>query len=135
MFKNLNKYRDAGLLLLRLGIGAVFIFVHGIPKLSGGAETWHATGQAMSVVGINFGFTIWGLLAALTETLGGVLLIIGFVFRPVLVLMLILMLIATFMQLTAGEPMGPVVSHPLKMAILFFCWMLIGPGKYSIDGK
>ncbi|HCA99259.1 MAG TPA: DoxX family protein, partial [Porphyromonadaceae bacterium] len=34
---------QAGLLLLRVGIG-VSIFFHGLPKITGGPETWTAIG-------------------------------------------------------------------------------------------
>ena len=33
----LDKYRDIGLLFLRIGIGVMFI-MHGLPKLIGGPE-------------------------------------------------------------------------------------------------
>ena len=35
----LDKYRDIGLLFLRIGIGVMFI-MHGLPKLIGGPEKW-----------------------------------------------------------------------------------------------
>ncbi len=34
-----NRSRDLGLLLLRLGIGAMIVSI-GWPKITGGAETW-----------------------------------------------------------------------------------------------
>lgn len=135
MLKGLTKYRDEGLLLLRIGIGLSYILLHGGPKLLGGPETWYQVGGAISSVGIEMGFVFWGLLAALAETLGGLLLIFGWFFRPALLLLLISMLVATLMQIDAGEDWASVVAHPLKMAILFFCWLFIGPGRMSIDGK
>ena len=35
----LDKHRDIGLLILRIGFGCLFLF-HGLPKLFGGPEKW-----------------------------------------------------------------------------------------------
>ena len=42
----LNKHRHTSLLVLRIGIGCMFLF-HGAPKLFGGAEKWAQVGVAM----------------------------------------------------------------------------------------
>ena len=55
MFLNfLGKYREGGLLFLRIGLGAIFL-MHGIPKLIGGPGTWRGLGKALGAVGIHFG--------------------------------------------------------------------------------
>src|SRR6185312_11051020 len=41
----LTKYRDFGLLLLRLGLGGMFVFVHGWPKIQAGAHQWKEIGS------------------------------------------------------------------------------------------
>ena len=43
----LDRFRDTGLLVLRVGIGVMFM-VHGYPKLAGGAEKWAMLGGALS---------------------------------------------------------------------------------------
>ena len=58
LFHKLNKYRDAGLLILRIGIGILFIR-HGYVKLSGGPETWTGLGHALSALGIGFAPNLW----------------------------------------------------------------------------
>ena len=47
ILSSLERYRDFGLLLLRIGLGAMFIW-HGAPKLVGGPETWTRLGGAMA---------------------------------------------------------------------------------------
>lgn len=37
ILRSLDKYRDVGLLILRVGIGLMFM-IHGFPKLFGGPE-------------------------------------------------------------------------------------------------
>ena len=87
MFKSLSQYADLGLLLGRLGIGAIYI-VFGWQKLSGGQVAWTHIGHAMAYLGIGFMPNVWGLLAALAEFLGGILLVLGFLFRPAATLIL-----------------------------------------------
>ena len=59
-----NRYRfhDLGLLVLRIGLGVMFM-VHGFPKLAGGPEAWAGLGGVMGKVGVHFAPAAWGLLA------------------------------------------------------------------------
>ncbi|TDG37542.1 DoxX family protein [Pedobacter changchengzhani] len=133
LLERLNKYRNTGLLILRVGIGAMMI-VHGLPKIAGGVKTWTAIGGDMKVLGIDFLPAFWGFMAAATETFGGSLLVIGFLFRPVNLMLLFTMVIATLHHLKNGDGLL-VATHPIELGILFFSLVLIGPGKYSVDGK
>ncbi|KAA5547442.1 DoxX family protein [Adhaeribacter rhizoryzae] len=122
-----------GVLLLRLGIGISFI-CHGWPKLQAGPELWESLGGAMSFWGINFAPTLWGFIGSLAEFAGGLLLALGFLFRPTCVILVIQMIVATSSHLSQGQSFSE-YSHALEMAILFFCWLFIGPGKYSLDAR
>lgn len=54
MARQRNKMnRDAGILVLRLGFGIMFMF-HGFPKILGGTEEWEKAGADMHTLGINF---------------------------------------------------------------------------------
>ena len=129
----LNRYRDVGLLVLRLGLGAMFIF-HGAPKMFGGVETWGKLGMAMGTFGINFLPAFWGFLSAVAEFLGGILIILGLFFRPACMLLTINMIVATSMHLNRGDGLGG-ASHAIEDGIVFLSLILIGPGKYSLDEK
>ena len=127
----LSNYRDLGLLVLRAGIG-IMMTLHGWPKLAGGLPAWEKLGQAMSHVGINFFPGFWGFSCAMVETIGGVLLIIGFCFRPVTILLTLNFIVATvLLYKTSGVFLD--WSRPAEMLILFFSRIFIGAGKYSVD--
>src|SRR3984893_3888868 len=100
MFKSLSKHADLGLLIGRLGIGAIFI-VFGWHKLSGGQAVWTHYGHALASLGVNFMPTVWGLIAALSEFAGGILVVLGFLFRPaatVIALTMLVTFVSTFRE-------------------------------------
>lgn len=130
---NLGKYRNTGLLLLRIGLGAMFI-IHGFPKLAGGPSGWTGLGGNMKVIGIDFLPIFWGFMAAATETFGGFLLIVGLFFRPALILLIFTMIIAALVHFGKGDGLGG-ASHAIELGIVFFGLIFIGPGKYSVDKK
>jgi putative oxidoreductase len=133
LFSNLGKYKNTGLLIIRVGLGIMFMF-HGYPKLLGGTESWTAMGNAMKFTGISFYPAVWGLLAAVTETFGGVLILLGLAFRPASILLAVTMIVASIMHLKSGDGLGG-ASHAIEAAIVFIGLTFIGPGKYSVDKK
>ena len=61
---------DLGLFFLRIFPSFFLFYNHGLGKLNKGAESWAWLGEAaMPIVGINFGFVIFGFLAALSESI------------------------------------------------------------------
>jgi putative oxidoreductase len=122
---------DLALLLLRLGIGVSFVFVYGADKLFGGPEQWAGLGETMAVLGITFWPTVWGFLAALAEFGGGILLMLGLLFRPALTLLLATMAVAALGHISGQIDGGP--WHATEMATVFVALLLTGPGRYSLD--
>jgi putative oxidoreductase len=132
LFSNLGNYKNFGLLIIRVGLGIMFIY-HGLPKLLGGPHKWEGLGTATGYAGIHFLPLLWGLLSACTETFGGFLLILGLAFRPVCLLLVINLVIAalfTFGQSGLGD-----AAHAIEDAIMFAGLLFLGPGKYSVDKK
>lgn len=130
---SLGKYRNTGLLILRVGLGAMFM-VHGFPKISGGVEGWTGLGGSMKVIGIDFLPVFWGFMAAATETFGGFLLVLGIFFRPANILLVFTMIIAALVHFGQGDGLSG-ASHAIELGIVCFGLIFIGPGKYSIDKK
>lgn len=132
MWAFLSRNRDAGILVLRLGIGGFFVWAYGWPKLAGGVEKWENVGKAMSHLGIHFWPVVWGFLATLAESLGAFLVAIGLFFRPACLALVLTMIVAAVM-LASGKGGIREAGHPIELAVVFFSMMLIGPGKYSVD--
>lgn len=126
-----EKLIDLGLLILRVGIGVIFI-IHGLPKLIGGTGMWVQIGSALSIVGINFAPTFWGFMAAFAETIGGLFLIIGLFHRPIALMLIFTMIIALLTHVTAGDPFG-IYSNALKALVVFVSLLITGPGRLSLD--
>ena len=134
MLKLLTKYfSDTGLLLLRVGIGVMYIY-HGAPKIAGGPEKWERLGMAMTSLGIDFMPVFWGFMAASSEFFGAICLLLGLLFRPATFLMAMTMAVAATMHLTRGDGLTT-ASHAIENCILFISLFIIGPGKYAIDEK
>lgn len=123
---------DIGLLLIRLGTGICFIFIHGLAKLTGGPERWEGLGKSMENIGITFLPVVWGFLAAFAETFGALFLAAGFMFRTSSFMLGFTMFVAMMVELGRLDPWGR-VAHPMELMFVFFGLMLIGPGRYSID--
>jgi len=122
---------DIGLLVLRVGLGAMMLF-HGVPKLLGGPQKWEKLGGAMTHVGIDVWPTVWGFAAALTETLGAVLLAVGLLTRLNASLLLATMVVAAAMHLGKGDGVAG-ASHAIEDGIAFLTLLLAGGGRYSVD--
>ena len=133
MIKNfLNKYSDAGILFLRIGIGFSFIFVHGWGKIMGGTELWGKIGGSMANMGITFAPVFWEFMASISEFGGGILILLGLFTRPASAFMAFTMLVA-FMQHTSKLDPWNRAIYPMEMFAVFMALLFIGAGKYSID--
>jgi putative oxidoreductase len=129
-----------GLLVLRLGIGVMFIF-HSWQNLFDGPISWKSLGVAMAAIGISFWPTFWGFCAAATEFIGGACFAMGFAFRPACALLAFTMFVATMFHLHHGGGSVPttfaarlfIASHALEMCIVFVSLLIIGPGSIAMD--
>lgn len=132
---NWDRYRDFGLLLLRVGVGIMMI-AHGWPKIAAGPAMWGKIGQAMGALGINFAPTFWGFMAAFAESVGGLLLVLGLFFRPTLVFLMVpTMLVAMLMHKMVRHDPFNIWSHAATLGLVFIAMIFIGPGRYSLDAK
>ena len=126
----LAKYREFGLLLIRVSIGVLFIF-YTAPALMGGPSAWTHFGAGARNWGLHSNYQLWGFLGALAGCAGGVLLIFGLFFRLGVLLLLIL---------AVGHAIGVTKGASFRFALpsIEICFVLagilfVGPGKYSVD--
>ena len=131
--RNKVNYVHIGLLIIRIGLGVMFIY-HGLPKLMGGEKTWEQLGGATKYVGIEFWPVMWGFLSAVVETFGGFLLVLGLVFRPVCLLLVVNLAVAVALNFGKGEGMDG-AAHAIEDAVVFAGLFFTGPGRYSVDKK
>jgi putative oxidoreductase len=130
----LGKFKDLGLLIMRVGLGLSFCLIHGLPKMAGGVDKWTKLGGAMGHLGIHFLPAFWGFMASTSEAVGGLLVVLGLFFRPACLFLVFTMFVASFMTLSNGESIAD-SSHAIEVGIVFLGLLFTGPGKYSVDKK
>lgn len=133
IMSKLGDYKNTGLLLLRIGLGAMMI-MHGYPKLLGGPDMWKQIGGSMANIGVHFAPTFWGFMAGAAEGIGGLLFLLGLWFRPACLFLLFTMFMAAMHHFKAGDGLGQ-ASHAIELAFVFLGMLFVGPGKYSMDKK
>lgn len=131
--------RDFGLLLIRLGVGLSLALFHGYDKLTGGPETWTRVGGAMGNFGITFLPVVWGFMAAFSEGVCSILLVLGVLFRPAAMLLALTMLVAATRHLNL-PPDNPNAgwsgaSHALELLSVYLGFLLLGSGRYALTGR
>lgn len=128
----LSKYKDHGLLIARVGIGIAYLLLHGWGKITGGPDRWIGLGKNMPGFGVDAIYMFWGFMASLAESLGGLLLALGYKTRLVATFLAITMLVAVYAHLSGGDGWRG-SSHALKMMFVMIAFMTVGAGKFSLD--
>ena len=134
-FKSLSSQstalKDLGILIIRIGIGTL-IMRNGINLISGGSEQWASLGMSMANIGITFLPVFWGFCAALSQALGGLMIMIGFGTRPAACILTFVMLIAFIMHIANGDSWN-ITAHPLVFLIVFLGLTIAGSGRLSVE--
>jgi putative oxidoreductase len=124
----LEKLKPVALLLLRLGLAAIFIY-HGYPKLFTHPKEWLDNFQHM-------GFPrYFAYISGVLEFFGGLLLVVGLFTRIAGLLLSIEMAIAVWrVHLPMGNPLD-VHNYelPLLLALATFTLAAVGAGSISLD--
>lgn len=133
LFQNNQRMQDIGILMLRIGIGLLFI-AHGYFLLIGGSEKWLWSGTQLQYFGITFAPTFFGFLGALAEFCGGIALILGLATRIAAFFMADTMIVATVMHLKVGDPFT-ISSHAMALLVVLVSLLIMGAGRYSLDHR
>jgi putative oxidoreductase len=129
----LHDRLDVGLLLLRVGIGSMFVIVYGYPKIAGGITLWRGLGGALNrLIGLSFAPGFWGFLATLAEFGGGLCLIAGVFFRSACAAILFTMFIAAVSIIRGGYGFNS-ASQPIELGVVVAALFLTGPGKFTLS--
>jgi putative oxidoreductase len=121
----LAKYHDVALLLLRIGVGVIFI-VAGWGKLTGIEGTQQFFG--------NLGIPLAGIMAwvvAIVEFFGGLMVLLGARARIPNLLLAFIMIVALLTTKLGGEFSAARVD--LLLLLMTLALAILGSGKYSVD--
>lgn len=133
IWTHLDKYRDAGLLLLRVTVGCLLAVLHGWGKIAGGPEQWAGLGGVMNgIFGIGFLPTFWGFMSGFAEFVAALSVVVGFLTRPAALLVVLNMFVASMGHITGVIDGGP--EKAVLFGLVFLSLIFTGPGRYSIDG-
>lgn len=129
-YTKLQKHRDLGILIIRVGMGLGFLYFHGWSKLTAGVEGWTRMGGSMERLGITFGEPFWGFMIAFAESIGALMIAVGFLVAPMSLLLAIGMFVAWTGHIASGQGTP---AHAFKNMMVFIGLVFVGGGRYSID--
>ncbi|HET9533010.1 MAG TPA: DoxX family protein [Blastocatellia bacterium] len=128
-----SRAADWGLLFLRVGAGLMLISLHGWGKLTGAygnlihGQEWGFIG---GVASLGFPFaTFFAVCAALSESVGALMLAAGLYTRYAAIPIGFTMLVATYRHVTTDMRFELAAVY-LLIAVMF---ALVGPGRFSLD--
>jgi putative oxidoreductase len=134
-----GRMQDLGLLAIRIGIGASVLLFHGWSKIAGGPGRWAAIGSSMGNLGIHVAPAVWGLAAALAETAGSALILLGIFVRPAAAALAFTMLVATIRHLNLPPDAAAAgwdgASHALELFAVYVGLILLGSGRFSLGRR
>ena len=118
-----------GLAFLRISIGSVFV-IFGFGKIMGGIP-----GLSQWLGKLNFPFPmLLAYLAAMTELIGGIMLILGLFTRFSAVSLAFTMMMAIIVHIMDGDGFRS-FSHALTQFLIMISIIIMGSSRYSLDYK
>ena len=121
-----------GLLLLRIIGGSMMLYNHGWGKITAGPEKWNRLGHALTdIIGFEFLSTFFGFMAAFSESVCALLIVIGLFTIPASILLFFTMFVAIMNHIIDNEMPELAIMYCLLSLVL----IVSGPGNYSLDQK
>ena len=133
LYLNTNStYHSYGLLLLRIIGGSMMVYNHGWGKITAGPEKWNRLGHALTdIIGFEFLSTLFGFMAAFSESVCALLIVIGLFTIPASILLSFTMFVAIMNHIIDNEMPELAIMYCLLSLVL----IVSGPGNYSLDQK
>lgn len=124
---NFNKYQDLAPLLMRIGVGVIFIYA-GWGKLTG----IEGTATFFGSVGIPLaGIMAW--VVAIVEFFGGIMILLGLRIQIPALLLAIVMLVAIITTKLGGDNVFRAMRLDLLLLLSNLTLIIMGSGKYAIN--
>ena len=125
---------NIALLILRVGFAFSVAYAHGYGKITSGPEKWEKLGGSMEDIGISFAPVFWGFMAAFAESIGVILIGLGFFTRLNSFLLAFTMFVAFYGHILGGDGFGD-ASHAFDLMMVSIFFLITGAGKFSLDNK
>ena len=99
-------------------------------------------GAAMDAFGIHSHHAVWGFMCALVESVGGLLVVLGLLFRVATLLLFLNMVVACTLMWHGGPDFSSATAlgawmggfgMPFAFCAAFLAMMLLGPGRFALD--
>jgi len=131
-FNSQERKRDFGLLAMRLGLAAMLL-LHALPKLFAGQHLWQRVGTMVAFADIGLPSGLIGLVFLVLETLGGVSLVFGYLFRVSCTLLFAIFGAYCFNYYRIGTQ--TLMQWSLGLTAVYLGLICTGPGRYAIAVK
>jgi uncharacterized membrane protein YphA (DoxX/SURF4 family) len=131
-FDSQERRINFGLLVMRFGLATVLL-IHSLPVLMGGAAYWKNVGTSLNFINIGISPQVLGFVIMLFESLCGVSLLSGFLFRTSCVILTVIYGLYFFNYLNIGYK--TLTLYSLGLALVFIGLMNTGPGRYAVAVK
>ena len=134
--KSFFQKPEFGLLVIRASVGAIMA-IAGYNKFAAGTQTLNWVGANIQHVGLSVGSDnamtlFFGIMAAGSELLGGLLLLVGFFHRTAAAFLVFTMLVATLMKINTGGGLSD-FGYPMIMGLTLLGLIFTGPGRISLQ--
>lgn len=127
-----TRFGDIGLLVLRAGTGLLMAYAHGFSKVYSNGSVGVPDQLVSGVKAMGFPApTAFAWMAALTEFIGGILLALGLMTRPVALALTFNMAVAAFVA-HGSDPLAK-KEMALLYLMAFQLFVFTGAGRFSID--
>ena len=132
----MNKAVDLGLLVIRLSVGGSILVFRGFANLAGGNQVWSQNGSFIFETGINLSPEMVGLILAVIECLGGLMLITGALFRTGGILLAITVLPSLLYQVSSSTSTSYIGLESSFVSVLLLGSLvgliISGPGSIAM---
>lgn len=132
LLNNKSLFPETSYFILRFFTGIIMCYYHGWSKLLSDSSSWERLGNSLTQwIGLDSLKVTFGFMAAFSESIGALLIAIGFLTRPAAFLLGFTMMVASSKKISEAGIDGSELS--LLFLMLSIVILIKGPGKYSLD--